>query len=132
MWNMFKVNHKNTRTTSGVFIVDFEQVNVSWVYASINYLQFNLPWISILKKYYFSSFTFLMFYLNYFHSYWSLITIQLWWSINFFETAFTLFILFTLNYILIVYISLVNKTIYKYISLVNETLYKWPYFYIKT
>ena len=33
---MFKVNNKNTRTTSfapfsGVFIVEFEQVNVTWV-----------------------------------------------------------------------------------------------------
>ena len=27
---MFKVNNKNTRTKSGVFIVNFEQENVSW------------------------------------------------------------------------------------------------------
>ena len=42
MWNMFKVNNKNTRTTSltstndvksfySVSFVDFKQVNVSWV-----------------------------------------------------------------------------------------------------
>ena len=37
MWNVFKVNNKNTRKTtltsstfSSAFIVDFEQVNVSW------------------------------------------------------------------------------------------------------
>ena len=32
---MFKFNNKNTRTTSliNTFIVDFEQVNVSWVKA---------------------------------------------------------------------------------------------------
>ena len=33
---MFNVNYKNTRTTlmtsSSAFIVDFEQMNVSWVY----------------------------------------------------------------------------------------------------
>ena len=32
---MFKVKHKNTRTTS-VSIVDFEQVNVSWVTKTFN------------------------------------------------------------------------------------------------
>ena len=39
VWNMFKVNNKNTKTTSNdifhtfssVSIVDFEQLNVSWV-----------------------------------------------------------------------------------------------------
>ena len=45
---MFKVNNENTRTTSGVFIVnylipfssvfivDFEQVNISWVVVNLN------------------------------------------------------------------------------------------------
>ena len=28
---MFKVNNKGTRTTSGVSIVNFEQVNAGWV-----------------------------------------------------------------------------------------------------
>ena len=31
---MFKVNNENTRQRSGVFIVNFEQVNVSWVASS--------------------------------------------------------------------------------------------------
>ena len=59
VWNMFKVYNKNSRTTSvwwfttfcSVSIVDFEQVNVSWVPPHLTYL-FNIEQVDPLQREY--------------------------------------------------------------------------------
>ena len=52
---MFKVNNKNTRTTSltssSVSIVDFEQVNVSWVVLSNLWVWSVIPIVSKIAKF---------------------------------------------------------------------------------